>query len=60
MLITARPVINLSKNIEKQPVFVSKTGCLWVFIDYFLRSCRILACAAARRAIGTRKGEHDT
>ena len=46
ILITARPVINLSKNIEKQPFFVSKTGCLWVFIDYFLRSCRILACIA--------------
>ncbi len=43
ILTNARPAMNLSKKIEKQPFFVSKKGCLWGFIDYFLRSCRIFA-----------------
>lgn len=31
-----------------------------VCIDYFCALCLIAACAAARRAIGTRNGEHET
>ena len=34
--------------------------CLYVIQDYFPALSFIAACAAARRAIGTRKGEQET
>lgn len=36
-----------------------KRGCTGIRVDYFPLS-RIAACAAAKRATGTRKGEQDT